>query len=219
MRWEDLSREAQLNAVHDAGAKAMLCSQDITELPQQEPFPLEPLCMFVEGTKMTSDTRAHIQYAASRQVAWMFFHETSRMFTDAFDKVDWPQVHRTLNEEVPRLFQVWASKQVMNLAAMNKNLRRRHRDGRSNKCPCCTIHVEMAEHVILCPEEGWVEVFMQSLLILEQWLHKVDTDPELADCIVEYIQGQGQESMEEIVWEAPETFNAMGQSQDKIGWR
>ncbi len=218
-RWEDLSREAQLNAACDANAKAMLRLQDITDLPQKEPFPLEPLCMFVEGTKMTSDMRAHIQYAAGRQVAWTFFHETSRMFTDAFDKVDWPQVHRRLNEEVPRIFQVWASKQVMNLAATNKNLLRRHRDGWSNKCPCCTIHVETAEHVILCPEEGQVKVFMQSLLFLERWLHEVDTDPELADCIMEYVQGWGQVLMEEIVWGALERFNAMGQLQDKIGWR
>ncbi len=168
---------------------------------------------------MTSDTRAHIQYTAGRQVARTFFHETSRMFTNAFDKVDWPQVHRTLNEEVPWLFQVWACKQVINLAATNKNLLWRHRDGRSNKCPCCTKHVETAEHVILCPEEGRVEVFMQSSLFLEQWLHKVNTDPKLADSTVEYVQGRGQVLMEEIIRGAPERFKAMGQSQDKIGWR
>jgi hypothetical protein len=68
----------------------------------------------------------------------------------------------------------------------------------------------MAEHVILCPEESRVEAFMQSLLALERWLHEVDTDPELADCIVEYVQWRGQELMEEIVLEAPERFNAMG---------
>jgi hypothetical protein len=166
MQWKDLS--AQLNAACDAGAKARLRSQDITDLPQQEEFPLEPLCMFMEGTKMTSDTGAHIQYAVGRQVARTFFHKMSRMFTDAFDEVDWPQVHRTLNDEVPRLFQVWACKQVMNLAVTNKNLRPRHCDGRSNKCTCCAIHVETAEHVILCPEEGRVEVFMQSSLALER---------------------------------------------------
>jgi hypothetical protein len=132
------------------------------------------------------------------------------MFTDAFDEVDWPQVHWTLNDEVPRLFQVWACKQVMNLAATNKNLCWQHCDGWSNKCPCCAIYVEMAEHVILCPEEGQVEVFMQSLLALERWLHDVDTDPELADCIVEYVQRRGQESMEETVQEMPRRFNAMG---------
>jgi hypothetical protein len=69
MRWEELLREAQLNAACDAGAKAMLRLQDITDLSQQELFPLELLCMFVEGTKMTSDTREHIRYAASQQVA------------------------------------------------------------------------------------------------------------------------------------------------------
>jgi hypothetical protein len=84
------------------------------------------------------------------------------MFTDTFDEVDWPNVYRTLNKEVPRLFQVWACKQVMNISATNKNLCWRHWDGRSDKCPCCTIHVETAEHVILCPEVGRVEAFMQS---------------------------------------------------------
>jgi hypothetical protein len=86
-------------------------------LTQQEVFP-----MFMEDTKMTSDTRAHIRYVAGRQVACLFFHNTSRMFTDAFDEVDWPQVHRTLTKEVPRLFQAWVCKQVMNIAATNKNL-------------------------------------------------------------------------------------------------
>ena len=84
------------------------------------------------------------------------------MFTDALDEVDWPNVHRMLNKEVPRLFQVWACKQVMGISATNKNLHRRHQDGRRDKCPCCTIHVETVEHVILCPEVGRVETFMQS---------------------------------------------------------
>ncbi len=155
--WEDLTRAAQLNLACDAGAKAILHSHDVTDLPQQdEAFPLKLICMFVDGKKMTLDTRAHIRYAAGHQVTWSFFHQSSRMFSDAFDKADWPHVHRTLHEEVSRLFQVWACKQVMNIAATNKNLSRRHRDGRSDKCPCCTIHVETAEHVLLCPEAGRV---------------------------------------------------------------
>jgi hypothetical protein len=79
--------------------------------------------------------------------------------------------------------------------------------------------VETAKHVILCLEEGHVEVFMRSSELLEQWLYNVNTDPELAECIVEYVQGRGQESMEEIIWGALERFNAMGRSQDKIGWQ
>jgi hypothetical protein len=101
----------------------MLRSQDVTNLPQQEAFPLEPICLLVDSRKMTPDMGAHITYAVGRQVAGSFFHRTSRMFSDTFDKVDWPYVHWTLNKEVPWLFQVWVCKQVMNIAVMNKNLR------------------------------------------------------------------------------------------------
>jgi hypothetical protein len=73
--------------------------------------------------------------------------------------------------------------------------------------------------VLLCPEEGRVEVFMQLSLALEWWLNKVDTDPDLADSIVKYVQQQGTVSMEDIVQEAPSRFQVVGKSHDKIRWR
>jgi hypothetical protein len=217
--WEDLTGADQLNLACDAGAKAILRSQDVTNLPPQEAFPLEPICMFVIGKKMTSDTGAHIRYAVGRQIARSSFHQTSRMFTDAFDEVDWPHVHRTLNEEGPRLFQVWACKQVMNIAATNKNLSRRHHDGRCDKCPCCTIHVKTAAHVLLCPEAGRAEAFQLSMTALERWLDKADTDPDLTDSIVEYVWRWGTITMEEAIIDAPPRFRHVALSQDKIGWR
>jgi hypothetical protein len=64
VKWEELSHDVQLNAACNAGAKAMIRKQDITDLPQQEAFPLKPICMFVEGKKMTSDTGPHFRYVA-----------------------------------------------------------------------------------------------------------------------------------------------------------
>ncbi len=105
-RWEDLTRATQLNSACDARAKTILRSQDVTNLPPHEAFLLKPICMLVEGKKMTLDMGARLRYAAGRHVARSFFHETGRMSPDAFDKFDWPHVHRTLQEEVSRLFQV-----------------------------------------------------------------------------------------------------------------
>ena len=139
------------------------------------------------------------------------------MSTDAFDKVDWPHVHRTLNEEVPRQFQIWVCKQVMNIAATNKNLSRRHRDGQSDKCPCCTIHVETAEHILLCPEVGRVEAFQLCMTTLERWLDEADTDPDLTDSIVEYVRRRGTITMEEAIRDAPPRFGDMAVSQEMIG--
>ncbi len=57
---------------------------------------------------------------------------------------------------------------------------------------------------------------MQSSLALEWWLNKVDTDLDLADSIVEYVQQRGTVLMEDIVQEAPCRFQVVGKSQDKI---
>jgi hypothetical protein len=107
----------------------------------------------------------------------------------------------------------------MNIAATNKNLNRRHRDGRSNKCPCCTIHVETATHVLLCPEAGRIEAFMLGTNNLELWLDKAETDPDLTESIVEYVRRRGTITMEEAISDAPPRFRQMALSQDKIGWR
>jgi hypothetical protein len=60
VRWEELFHEAQLNAACNAGAKAMIRKQDITDLPQQKLFPLKPICMYVEGKK--DDVRHRTSY-------------------------------------------------------------------------------------------------------------------------------------------------------------
>ncbi len=101
-RWEDLTRAAQLNSACDARAKAILRSQDVTNLPPQEAFPLEPICMFVEGKKMTSDTGAHIRYAAGRQIARSFFHQTWQDI--AMEAIFSPYRARTITAVLPVSF-------------------------------------------------------------------------------------------------------------------
>jgi hypothetical protein len=127
-------------------------------------------------------------------------------------------VHCTLHK-MPCLFQVWACKQVMNIVATNENLSQRHHDGRSDECPCCTIHVETAEHVLLCPEVGRVEALQLCTSALERWLDEADTDPDLTDSIVENIQQRGTVMMKEAISDNPPRFRHMALSQDKIGWR
>ena len=54
---------------------------------------------------------------------------------------------------------------------------------------------------------------------LERWFDKADTDPDLTDSIVEYVQRLGTITMEEAIIDAPPRFSHMALSQDKIGWR
>ena len=105
----------------DYGAKCELWDLDPEYPPDQQPFPLEPICMFVREEKMTSDTASHIRFHAHRELAKAFFKEYEVLDREQFEEVDWDNGHEAL-EIVPRMFQVWACKQVMDIAPTFKNL-------------------------------------------------------------------------------------------------
>ncbi len=72
----------------------------------------------------------------------------------------------------------------------------------------------------MCPEVGRVETFMQSSQALEQRMENVDTDSDLVECIMDYVQGRGTVvTIALAVQNTSARFQALGCSQDKIGWR
>ncbi len=120
-KFDNLPREAQLNCAVDFGAKRALLSLDATDLPWQQKFPLEAICVWVGREKMTSDTGHHIQYHAHGHLACEEFAAAGLLSNTQFDLVDWQMVHNTLST-VPRMFQVWACKQVWSIAPTNYKL-------------------------------------------------------------------------------------------------
>ena len=146
-----------------------------------------------------------------------FFHSYEVLLAEQFDEVDWKHVSYTLTDCVPRLFQVWACKQTMNIAGTNAFLS--HQDGRDKHCPCCTVAIETTGHILFCQEEGRVEAFDLSAKALKNWMVASHTDPDLIYCIMEYVLDRGETLMEDIVRELPHRYRRIGHSQDTIGWR
>jgi len=60
---------------------------------------------------------------------------------------------------------------------------------------------------------------MKSIDLLKTWLHEVETDPTLIECMVEYAKGRGRLSMLEICWGFDMRYRLMAWDQDEIGWR
>jgi hypothetical protein len=60
---------------------------------------------------------------------------------------------------------------------------------------------------------------MKSIEILELWLIKVDTDPVLLSCIVEFAKEQGGITMTEICRDKAQQYRLMVTDQDDIGCR
>ena len=128
-----LSRPSQLNCVVDIHAKRAIWGLEGDELPPQEMFPLEPVAVFVGQEKMTSDTAESLRFWAHRKLAKDTFFHLGIMSSDAFDEVAWRPVYDALHS-VPRLFQLWACKQVMEVAGTNVN-QAHYKEGHDPHCP------------------------------------------------------------------------------------
>ncbi len=83
-------------------------------------FPLELICVFLGKNKLTSDKGEKLKFCVQQQQARSYFHDANIDYGLQFDTIDWEMVH-TMLWGVPRMFQIWACKQVMDIAPANGN--------------------------------------------------------------------------------------------------
>ena len=206
-----------MNCLCDGDAKEVIWGLEGEELPLQEVFPLEPIAIFIGGEKMTSDTGDTLRFWAQRQIAREYYAKKNILTHDQFDEVARKKIYDALHE-VPRMFGIWACKQVMNIAGTNANQAIYKKD-HDPRCPSCTICVETCEHVLYCEEEGRVDALGVSIDLMDRWLRQVGTDNGLRCCLVEYAKGRGGLTMEDIARGKGQRLEHLAISQDKIGWR
>jgi hypothetical protein len=156
-----LSHPAQLNCLVDHEAKEVVWGLAGEELPPQEVFPLEPVAVFVGEEKMTSDTSDALRFRAHQKLAEQNFFRIGIMSAHSFQEVAWRQVHDALHS-VPRLFQLWAAKQVMDVAGTNE-MQSRYTEGHDPHCPSCASEIETCSHVLHCEEAGRVDALQRSI--------------------------------------------------------
>jgi hypothetical protein len=213
--YNTLSQESQLNCQLDFYAKQAIWDETGTTDTMAKRFPLEPICVFLGRDKLTSDKGERLQFQAHKQLAKESFYESKILFEE-FNNVNWEMVYLALHQ-VPRMFQVWACKQVMNIAPANGN-----RPWETDLCPLCPSCAQVREtcsHVLNCNHDGRVEDLLQSIDLMDNWMMEVNTDPTLRRCIAEYAAGRGNVSMSDIVWGMEGLYQNMAKSQDTIGWR
>jgi hypothetical protein len=124
-----------------------------------------------------------------------------------------------LLHQVPKLFQLWACKQVSNIAATNANVYQWNKLVGSPLCPSCMQVPETCAHVLYCCHEGRVETLYYTIDIMDEWPTDADTKPTLQECLVEYARGRGGITMLEVCSGMGELYTLMAANQDCIGWR
>ncbi len=113
-----LSRPAQLYCTVDTGKKWKLLEADAMEQPVRQKFPLEPIVCYVRKDKMTTDMGDMIQFWAHRQLATEILVDGKVLFERQFNLIALEAVYAGLHG-VPQMFQLWACKQVWDIAGTN----------------------------------------------------------------------------------------------------
>jgi hypothetical protein len=203
----------------DHTAKGTLWGLEGGELPPQGVFPLEPIAVFAGKEKLTSGSEDWLRFWCQRQVAKeVLAHEKVGVLQpDQFEEVEWQAVYQALTE-VPRMFQLWACKQMTGVAGTNE-MQARYTPNHSRKCPSCGVCVEDCAHVLFCEEEGRVDLLQKSIDLVEQWMKDKGTDNTLRKYLVKYARARGGRSMLEIVGWFNAPYQKLANSMDRIGWR
>lgn len=110
----------------DGCAKSAIHGLAGEDLPQQEVFPLEPVAVFIDGIKLTSDCGYQVRFWTQIQLAEEVFCRQGILMPDQFQQVAWKHVYDTLHA-VPRMFALWAANQVTDIAGSNLDLNIRWR--------------------------------------------------------------------------------------------
>ena len=151
-------------------------------------FPLEPIGMFIQGEKLTSDTGKLLRFWVHRRLAREYYSSRGTILYSQFNETDWWSLWKTLLG-LPRLFQLWAAKHINKIAGNMSFLS--HQDGQCNLCPSCETCIETCQHIAWCPEARRALAFAQSTEDLKLWLHANNTHPDMQSLLLEYTQGRG----------------------------
>jgi hypothetical protein len=99
----------------------------------------------------------------NKQIARKTFFERKILFGKEFDSVDWEILHGALWDD-PRMYAIWASKQIMNTAAANNN---KPWDRSNICCPSCLILPDTYGRIMSCDNAGRVETLLKSIDLLK----------------------------------------------------
>ena len=145
-------------------------------------LPREDVALIINGNKVTNDISQPLRFHESKTSARRFLttKKTKRWTEECFDEIDWDHLELALKNK-PEGYKVWRSKQNSGFCGTRVQVGRYGGEHQPDeKCPNCGQR-EIAEHLMLCPNQDRTRLLTEQTENLEEWLYKDEkTEPELA---------------------------------------
>ena len=220
--WHQLSLTQQLNCVCDTLAKGSIkkaMRQGYRGRPTQL-LPREDVALIVRGNKLTDNISTPLRFHASKAEARRFYtmRKKKPWSKDCFNEVDWEHLDLAQKGKAD-MFKIWRSKQSSGFCGTRVQVGRYSGEQDPDEaCPNCGQR-EIAEHLMLCPDQDRTRLLQDQVKDLQEWLEKDNrTEPELAYWVIKYILMRNSKPWAEM-GEMSEQMLLLARGQDKIGWR
>ena len=214
--FSDLTLPEQLNVMADKLATVCLENAYSTGRYCTSAFPNEPICLVIDGRKITSSIKNSLYTSWGMRVARELFHIKRIIPHKHFDYVHWDGVREVMTS-LPQMYKVWITKHVSQSCATRRHLSKMDPAVR-NVCPCCGRRNETTLHITQCPDDGRRKMFEQSTADLLRWSQRNSCHPDIHQAVHTYLHHRGHTSMKNIC-SGLHHLSQFAQETDFLGWR
>jgi hypothetical protein len=180
--FHNLDRPSQLNVIMDQKAKNFLAS--ITESHRHYDVYSNSWRLRIGNHPVIHDFDRTIYDIAHTPVVKQYWMNKSRIQDQHFTSVNWQRLGTAL-DRMPFSRRIFCTKHTSGMCGVGK-FQKIWKTRETAACPHCGLF-EDSLHVWKCTSPTVVDVWSNSLLNLQRALHKIDTDPILITCILQYL--------------------------------
>jgi hypothetical protein len=174
----------------------------------------EPWSIWIGDKKVCKDFSTTIYEVVHAEEAKQYWLSKSRVSQEGYDATNWDALGKAM-EESSRSKRVFMMKHTAGMCGVGKfMLKWKQRD--NPNCPRCG-QFEDAPHVWTCQGCEANDVWKESLDKLNEWMSSIQTDPDIQDGIIAYLNGWRYDSMSEPL--LPSDIYDLILYQSTQGWR
>jgi hypothetical protein len=178
----DIDRWGTLNIEMDSLAKGHISYAKTC--PRHFALSYEPWSLWRNGEKIEKKLDQTLYELVHAHIAKDYWTSRGKISTDNIHQVHWDGIHHAM-AEFSQARRTFITKHTTGMTGVGKFMKR-WKQRASADCPRCGM-MEDAAHVWICQGPGVKEAWSATLDGLAKWMDSVDTDPDISDAILHYL--------------------------------
>jgi hypothetical protein len=180
--YKELDRPGQLNVIVDQIAKDFLAQAK--QQPRHYDVCSPSWTLRINNIPIIADIENTLYDLVHRPIAKQYWVRKARITDVTFDSMLWPRLGKALSK-MSLQRRLFCSKHTTGMCGVGK-FQKNWRAHETDSCPHCGQPKD-SSHVWKCNNDSVNVLWDKSIMNLQNFLRKIDTDPDLIHCIASYL--------------------------------